>query len=676
MNSFWSGTVREFLRTAAAEIIGALAVAQIRHFRLNEAQQLRAWEATITMLRPALAALPEAAGWRVLLEYPMLRLGRRPDVILLTGFAILVLEIKAGDTPPTLDDRRPVVDYALDLQDFHAGSRAHPIVPILVSERAPIARAALPLPLGHGATSALDANAQTLPALLRELDRHIARVARPLDAEAWLCAPYRPVPTIVDAACMLYAKHGVADIRAARSDAINLRATTSTILMEIGKARADELRLILFVTGIPGSGKTLCGLNTIFGAEDAGRGTCLTGNPTLVHVLREALTRDAVHCGAKRSDAGRKMLSAIQALPKFRDHYLANAIHVPAERIVVIDEAQRCWSAEWARAKTRDKPVPLTRSEPTHLLEAMARHDGFCAVVCLVGGGQEIHAGEGGLAEWGNALRQAAADGIAWRVRAAPDLLSTIDPRQRLGPLNDLQTLHALHLDVPLRQIRSTAAAVWVDQVLAGDAQAAMAVAMEAGDLPFLLTREAAAMRSWLHAQARGLRRAGLLASSGAARLRAEGFGAELPHMDASAVAHWFLDRFPDDVRASDALEVLATEFSCQGLELDYVGLCWDADLIRETGRASWRVRNFRGTDWQAPRQAETIANQINTYRVLLTRARYETVIFVPRGEEGDRTRKPATYDAIADFLLACGARKLERVPAPGSPAEAEELLV
>jgi schlafen family protein len=181
--------------------------------------------------------------------------------------------------------------------------------------------------------------------------------------------------------------------------------------------------------------------------------------------------------------------------------------------------------------------------------------------------------------------------------------------------LPDLQAVTALHLKVSLRQIRSAAATAWVDQVLAGDVDAAATIAMEAGNLPFLLTRDADTMRGWLRTHARGLRRTGLLASSGGARLRAEGLGAELPHMDASAVAHWFLDRFPDDVRASDALEVVATEFSCQGLELDYVGLCWDADLIREPGRMDWRVRNFRGTDWQFCRQAEAIANQINTYR-------------------------------------------------------------
>ena len=129
--------------------------------------------------------------------------------------------------------------------------------------------------------------------------------------------------------------------------------------------------------------------------------------------------------------------------------------------------------------------------------------------------------------------------------------------------------------------------------------------------------------------------------------------------MDAGAVARWFLDRWPD-VRASDALEVVATEFSCQGLELDLAGVCWDGDLVREPGRKAWRVRDFRGSKWIFPKSDEAIANQVNSYRVLLTRARYETVIFVPKGDAGDETRLPRTYDAIADFLTACGARMLD----------------
>ena len=676
MSSFWVGSVKEFLETPATAIIGTLAVAQIRHFRLNETQQLRAWEATIAILKSTLAAFQAEASWRILLEYPMLRLGRRPDVILLTDSAIFVVEIKAGSLSHTPADRRQVEDYAIDLHDFHAGSRDHPIIPILLAERAPAGTTYLPPISSKGVAPQLDATPETLSDLLAKLNLVTIRLARRSDAQAWLRAQYKPVPTIVDAACMLYAKHNVADIRAARSEAKNLRSTSEAILEEVARARQDAKRLILFVTGIPGAGKTLCGLNTIFGDDDAGRGTYLTGNPTLVHVLREALTRDAMLFGASRVDASRRMATAIQALPKFRDHYVANATHAPSERIVVVDESQRCWSASWAVAKTRDKAVPLTRSEPGHLLEAMSRHEGFCALVCLVGGGQEIHSGEGGLAEWGDALRHASGNGVAWRVRAAPDLLTTTDPRQRLGALEDLKTNPALHLDVSLRQIRSPAAAAWVDLVLAGNSDAARALAIESGNIPFLLTRDPVVMREWLRFNARGLRRSGLLASSGAGRLRTEGLGMELPHMDASAVAHWFLDRFPEDVRASDALEMVATEFSCQGLELDYVGLCWDADLIREPGKVPWGVRAFSGTKWQWRHQSEAIANRINTYRVLLTRARYETVIFIPRGSDNDSTRQCQHYDAIANFLLSCGARPATPQPSPSDVPEPMILLV
>jgi len=422
---------------------------------------------------------------------------------------------------------------------------------------------------------------------------------------------------------------------------------------------------------ILGAGKTLCGLNAAFGIEGAARATFLTGNPTLVHVLREALAQDAWKHGAELRAARQKMEGVIQALPRFRDHYVGKPDEVPAENIVVVDEAQRCWSAAHAISKTRDRTPRLSMSEPAHLLAIMSRHDGFAAMICLVGGGQEIHDGEGGLAEWGDALRACG----GWRVLAAPDIFAQADPRQRLGALPDVRILPELHLAMSVRQVRFTDASAWVNHVLAGDDVTALGIAEAAGDaLPYLLTRSLPAMRAWLRAASRGHRRAGLLASSGGKRLRAEGLGVELPHMDAKAVAHWFLDRFPADVRASNSLEVVATEFSCQGLELDYCGLCWDGDLVRDAGRTAWRVRNFRGKDWTRVSGAEAIANQINTYRVLLTRARYETVIFVPQGDVADRTRDPAVYDGIADFLMACGARAL--VPIPVQAPERAELML
>ena len=414
------------------------------------------------------------------------------------------------------------------------------------------------------------------------------------------------------------------EIAQAHADPHNLTRTTDAIQNSIEQASVSGGHTILFVTGIPGAGKTLCGLNAVFGTGATFGATFLTGNPTLVHVLREALARDAA--GGDRGDlraARQRTKSRIQALPQFRDHHVGTD-EIPAERVVVIDEAQRSWSGDYAIAQTRDKRVKLNASEPAHLLDIMARHAGWAVIVCLVGGGQEIHAGEGGIAEWGAAL----AARPLWQVRAAPDLPNRKDKRQRFPALPGLALDPALHLHIGMRSIRSPHATAWVDAMLAGNAAQAHAMMVDDGTLPFRLTRDLADPRRALRQASRGSQRAGLVASSGAKRLRADGLGAELEHMDASAVAHWFLDRWPEDVRASDALEVVATEFSCQGLELDHVGLCWAGDLVRVAGQPDWRVRAFRGNAWTFPRGSETIGNRINTYRVLLTRARYQTIFW------------------------------------------------
>jgi hypothetical protein len=287
----------------------------------------------------------------------------------------------------------------------------------------------------------------------------------------------------------------------------------------------------------------------------------------------------------------------------------------------------------------------------------------------LVGNGQEINTGEAGLAAWGEAL----AERSEWRVRAAPGVLGGADQRQRLFETQPaaMQVDAAPHLDVPVRSIRSAAAAPWVDAVLAGDASRASGIADAADGVPFLVTRSLSTARAALRRLARGTRRAGLVCSAGARRLVADGLSPNFPHLDADAVANWFLRRWPD-VRASDALEAPATQFACQGLELDLVGLCWGNDLIRRDRHTEWIARSFAGTRWQEPRGEATIAYQINTYRVLLTRARYETVIWVPTGEANDATRNPAEFNAIAQFLLECGASHLEDMVAP--PDDAAEV--
>ncbi len=286
----------------------------------------------------------------------------------------------------------------------------------------------------------------------------------------------------------------------------------------------------------------------------------------------------------------------------------------------------------------------------------MQRHTDWAVIVALVGNGQEINTGEAGLAAWGEAL----AARPAWQIQAAPGVLTTRDPRQRLFATAPARlTLHDdLHLSVPVRSVRSALAAPWVEAVLAGDAAQARAIATKAEKIPFHLTRSLPALRAALRDQARGTRRAGLVCSANARRLQADGIWPNFPHLDFDAMAHWFLDRWPD-VRASDALELPATQFACQGLELDHVGLCWGNDLIRRPGRKEWIARKFAGSRWLERRQEADIAYQTNTYRVLLTRARYETMIWVPAGDSADITRLPHEFDAIADFLLACGAQPL-----------------
>ena len=572
MTAWWSGAAATFIATAHDAMLERLSHEAVSRFRINEFAQVRAWDVSISILREALAHLADPQRWHVLLEFGIVRLGIRADAVLVCARGIVVLEFKVGASHFDNAARRQVEDYAIDLQDFHSGSRNAPIVPVLVATEAPAAVAKPPLLLG-GVTAVLDATPATLGPLLKRLDETLPATSHPIEPTTWKHAPYQPVPGIIDAARHLFARHDVADIAAARADATNLTLTTDSIERTLACARAAGERVVLFVTGIPGAGKTLCGLAVAFARHEADPGRTaafLTGNPTLVHVLREALVRDAVRGGLKRDAAKQRMEGFIQELPRFRDAHAADA-NPPPERVIVVDEAQRSWTAIQAVAKTRDRQVKLDRSEPALLLDIMARHDGFAALVCLVGNGQEIHDGEGGLAEWGAAL----AERPDWRVAASPSTLTDPRPRSCLPNLPGLRLDPSLHLTVPVRSVRHDGATAWVDAVIRGDAAAARAIADRDGPPPpFRLTRDLAQLRAGLrHATLDG-QRAGLVASAGARRLRAEGLGAELPHMDADAVAHWFLDSWmrDRDVRASDALETVATQFSIQGLELDQVG--------------------------------------------------------------------------------------------------------
>ena len=581
---------------------------------------------------PASLRPTAAADWPLLEAYRLPRLQRRIDAVLLAPAAVVVFG----------PDRATAAAAAVDLADFHVGCRGVPVIPVAVvqGERV-VAQSPLPLP---GAAPVIACSRLLLPGLLAEV-AGFPEVPG-FDRAGWEAAAYRPVPGLMEAACGLYARHDEARLLLASSGRGELERTRTAVLGLIDEAREAGERRVVFVTGRPGAGKTLCGLDVAF--RPGGGAAFLTGNPALLHVLRAALVRDAGSRGLAARAARQRVEAVIQPLHAFRDHYVPRG-DVPADRVLVIDEAQRCWTAAFARSKTKNRAVKLLESEPGCILDVMARHEGWCVVVCLVGGGQEIHSGEGGLAAWGEALRQRS----GWRAFAPPDLPGAADARQQLGVSADERP--ALHLGRVVRAWAAPRLMEWVETVLAEDP--ARARGMAGSGLPVWMTRSLQAMRAAVRAGPVG--RYGLVASAGGRRLRAEGLGGLLWHQDEDAVARWFLDGWPD-IRSGEALEVAATEFGVQGLELDRVGVCWDLDLARSADGQGWEPRAFRGTSWTAVRGVDARANKLNAYRVLLTRARRGTVIWVPSGDVRDGTRTPARYDAVAAYLQACGVRGLD----------------
>jgi len=662
MRPWFAQNLGEFRHQTPAQIAASLAYEQAARFAGIELKQRDSWEVSAALLQDTLAE--GDAAWHIFMECDLLRLEKRADAILLTDRAIFLLEFKMGAQKPDLTDLRQTDNYAMDLHDFHAGSRGVPIIPILIAPSMPKREIDLPL-FWHGVAPVMVANGAMLREIVARAQAAIPPPATLLNPDAWARSAYRPVPSVLEAARLLYRRNAVPDIGATRADAHNLTRTTEAIARIIARAQAEGGRYVVFVTGIPGAGKTLCGLNLVFGALRESGAAFLSGNVPLVTVLREALARDAApQGGAAFQAAERAARTALQNVHRFLEHHVVHPHETPEARIIVFDEAQRAWDEAQATRDGQRRKSHLTMSEPAHTLEIMARHDGWAVIVALIGNGQEINTGEAGLTEWGRVI----AASSSWRAIAARRSITAVDPAQRLaeGAAPWLAFDDDLDLQTPIRSLRTSRGTEWVDAVLRGDARAARAIAEATPELPYYITRDASAWRAALRARTRGLRRAGLVASAGARRLRAEGLGVQVPD-----IADWFLKRWPD-IRSSEALETFATEYDCQGLELDGVGLAWGGDFLRQGGQ--WRARRFAGHHWQIVRGAEEQRYILNTYRVLLTRARYETIIWVPPGSAADdpfhdETRPADEMNALAEFLLASGARPLEALPKSIQPA-------
>ena len=634
--AYYSAPVREFVEAGRAEIMDAL---RTNDFQGSDRRQDVAWESQIAILQDQLRGL---GSGHVMLEYTIPRMGKRVDAVLLHSDFVFVMEFKVNKRAHRRQDECQCIDYALDLKNFHEESHCASIIPVLVSTDAEDEEADM-VRCDDGVYNIVRTNRGGIAQIV-EKTRGLEPGCK-VDAPAWESSAYRPTPTITEAAVALCSgMPELGDITRSDAGAKNLGATTDALLGIIEESRRRGSKALCFVTGVPGSGKTLAALNLVCGRQGVPgeRALMLSGNETLVDVLRESLKNGGA-CMEKYGGAAAAAL--IQHIPKFRSTILDGG--PPVERIVVFDEAQRAWSAEklakGARAKGTADPEA---SDPDLLIRAMDGHDGWAVVVCLIGQGQEIHDGEVGPGGWLEAVEGRP----GWRVYLPSGAGSAwpggAEPGRRAA-------LPDLHLGASIRSFRGEGFARMVGEVLDCDIQAARRSWEDLrGRYPVAVTRDLGRAKRWLKGRARGSERYGIVASSGADRLRPHGIYVRAPIKP----KQWFLAG-SDDIRSSYRFESVATEFYVQGLELDWACLAWDANL-RHSGGA-WSHHLFHGNGWRAIKRGRERAHLINAYRVLMTRARQGMVIFVPEGDEDDPTRSPEFYDGTYEYLAGIGFEDL-----------------
>lgn len=631
-------------------------------------EQRGAWEREIAILKTELRGLGGRGG-RIFLEFSIPRMGKRADAVLVCGGAVFVMEFKVGKRAHDRADMDQSVDYALDLKNFHEGSHAAPIVPVLIATGAPdrrLGKGAGGAPPRAGSDGVFGIVLTNAACLGREiagvLDGPCAGLDE-IDPAAWEGSAYKPTPTIIEAARALYANHRVDEITRHEGGARNLSETAAAVSGIIERSKAGGRKSICFVTGVPGAGKTLAGLNIANERQNVDKSehaVFLSGNGPLVGVLREALARDRVADPARppmtKGKARREASAFIQNIHHFRDEYMARG-DAPHERVAVFDEAQRAWNrghlSSWLARRKGIKGFDM--SEPEFLVGAMDRHKGWATIVCLVGGGQEINTGEAGLPEWFRAVRDRYPD---WDVYVSGEIAdSEYAPDGDMGAMVSMvgaESVPELHLGTSIRSFRSEHVSKFVKALLDIDVGAAAALRPRLGRYPIVITRDFGLAKKWLRDRARGSERFGIVAAAKSYRLQPHGIYVELT-VDATK---WFLNG-RDDPRSSYSLEYAATEFDVQGLELDWVCVAWDANLRHSGGGGGWRHWEFKGKRWMNMRKADRQSYLRNAYRVLLTRARQGMVIFVPEGDSEDGTRSPEFYDETYRYLRSLGLAEL-----------------
>lgn len=660
MQAYYGASITDFLRASHQHVVGAMTLSS--KFPDEEVQKA-AWLRQIDILQDVLR--PYENRGAVFFEFSVPRLGKRIDAVILLDDLLFVLEFKVGESLFHSSALDQVWDYALDLKNFHETSRERRIIPVLVATDAATSYISFRQSVrDDGVFEPLRASAKQLAQVLRDGLAYAPKVF--IASEAWEMGRYNPTPTIVEAARALYANHQVQEITRSDAGAVNLQRTSEAVANVIATARRDGVKAICFVTGVPGAGKTLVGLDiaTRYAEEGQLHSVFLSGNGPLVAVLREALARDKI---VREATAGNRItkkeaLAPIQAFIQnvhhFRDAYLKDP-RPPSDHIAVFDEAQRAWTREKAAdfMKRKRGHANFEMSEPEYLISCLDRHSDWAVVVCLIGGGQEINTGEGGIAEWIAAITQRF---TGWQVQISPHLhdaeygtgeaLRALEVRERVTFNPDL------HLAVSMRSYRAENLSSLVKFILDMDTKAARS-ALESlrEQYPIRLTRNFSRAKAWIRAQARGNERYGVVVSSQAQRLKPHAIDVRSP-MDP---IHWFLHD-KSDVRSSYYLEDVATEFHVQGLELDWTCVVWDADFRHSD--SGWQHYSFVGTRWNNVRAKDRQTYLKNAYRVLLTRARQGMVLVVPEGDTADPTRAPDYYDRTFAYLSGIGFESIDAV--------------
>ena len=637
----YGASVQQFLSEPENAVLGALTAASSFDPTIS---QINAWQSTIAHLRSKLVGF----SGHVFFEFTIPRVGSRADIVLLLEGVIFILEYKVGSDKFLTADLDQAQGYALDLKNFHEQSLDRLIVPVLISTEAKNPKLKVQF-ASDGVADPIQSNGSNIHFIISE----VLTLGRgtTLDPMKWAEGRYKPTPTIIEAAQALYRNHSVDEITRNEAGAENLSATAEYVNKVIEYSKESKRKAICFITGVPGSGKTLAGLNIANLrtkiAEDE-HAVFLSGNGPLVKVLRAALERDAKENNLE-SNTIRSITQFVQNIHHFRDENL-NKTTPPIEQVVIFDEAQRAWNRDQTKKYMKKRyGLDFSMSEPEYLISVMDRHPDWCVVICLVGNGQEINTGEAGIAEW---LRAITKDYDDWGVHVSEYMHARFDALNISVEPNRFIVDPSLHLATSIRSFRSERLADYVDLVLDGRPNEAADLFKHLDKFEIVLTRNINSAREWLRRKRRATERSGVVAFSSAIRLKAEGIFVK----NEIKSENWFLNN-RHDIRSSDYLEDCITEFGVQGLELDWTCVCVDANLRLKN--ATLKPMLFKGTKWQEVKDDERKKYILNAHRVLLTRARQGMVIFIPLGSSEDHTRDPRWYDDIYRYFKSCGVPDL-----------------